>query len=168
MLLQQQTAVTKKGGEEGVLSMVMKEPAGKRSRAVERKLRRREALKARPVAEVTVTFRHVEPTDAIRRYGERKFAHVAEALKRPCTVHLILSVDKYRQCGEVTVKSGRLAVLAAQQETKDLYSVIDLLADKVQRQLKKHLEKIEAKKWRAPSAGEVLSAAEEAESESRS
>ena len=61
--------------------MVMKEPAGKRSRAVERKLRRREALKARPVAEVTVTFRHVEPTDAIRRYGERKLAHVAEALK---------------------------------------------------------------------------------------
>jgi ribosomal subunit interface protein len=168
VLLQQQTAVTKRGGEEGVFSMVMKEPAGKRSRAVERKLRRREALKARPVAEVTVTFRHVEPTDAIRRYGERKLAHVAEALKRPCTVHLILSVDKYRQCGEVTVKSGRLAVLAAQQETKDLYSVIDLLADKVQRQLKKHLEKIEAKKWRAPSAGEVLSAAEEAESESRS
>ena len=126
------------------------------------------ALKARPVAQVTVTFRHVEPTEAIRQYGERKLGHVAQALKRPCTVHLILSVDKYRQCGEVTVKSGRLAVVAAQQETKDLYSVIDLLADKVQRQLKKHLEKIEAKKWRAPSAGEVLSAAEEAESESRS
>jgi putative sigma-54 modulation protein len=148
--------------------MVMKEPAGKRSRAVERKLRRREALKARPVAEVTVTFRHVEPTDAIRRYGERKLAHVAEALKRPCTVHLILSVDKYRQCGEVTVKSGSLALVAAQQETKDLYSVIDLLADKVQRQLKRHLEKIEAKKSRTPSTGELLSAAEEAESDSRS
>jgi len=59
-------------------------------------------------------------------------------------------------------------VVAAQQETKDLYSVIDLLADKVQRQLKKHLEKIEAKKWRARSSGEVMSAAEEAESDSRS
>jgi putative sigma-54 modulation protein len=146
----------------------MKEPTGKRNRVVERKLRRREQLKARPVAEVTVTFRHVEPTEAIRRYGERKLAHLAKALMRPCTVHLILSVDKYRQCGEVTVKSGSLAVVAAQQETKDLYSVIDLLADKVQRQLKKHLEKIEAKKSRAPSTGEVLSAAEEAESDSRS
>jgi putative sigma-54 modulation protein len=146
----------------------MKEPTGKRNRVVERKLRRREQLKARPVAEVTVTFRHVEPTEAIRRYGERKLAHLAKALMRPCTVHLILSVDKYRQCGEVTVKSGSLAVVAAQQESKDLYSVIDLLADKVQRQLKKHLEKIEAKKSRAPSTGEVLSAAEEAESDSRS
>jgi putative sigma-54 modulation protein len=146
----------------------MKEPTGKRNRVVERKLRRREQLKARPVADVTVTFRHVEPTEAIRRYGERKLAHLAKALMRPCTVHLILSVDKYRQCGEVTVKSGSLAVVAAQQETKDLYSVIDLLADKVQRQLKKHLEKLEAKKSRAPSAGELLSAAEEAESDSRS
>jgi putative sigma-54 modulation protein len=146
----------------------MKEPTGKRNRVVERKLRRREQLKARPVAEVTVTFRHVEPTEAIRRYGERKLAHLAKALMRPCIVHLILSVDKYRQCGEVTVKSGSLAVVAAQQESKDLYSVIDLLADKVQRQLKKHLEKIEAKKSRAPATGEVLSAAEEAESDSRS
>ena len=146
----------------------MKEPTGKRNRVVERKLRRREQLKARPVAEVTVTFRHVEPTEAIRRYGERKLAHVAKALMRSCTVHLILSVDKYRQCGEVTVKSGRLAVVAAQHESKDLYSVIDLLADKVQRQLKKHLEKLEAKKSRAPSTGELLSAAEEAESDSRS
>ena len=148
--------------------MATKESAGKRTRGVERKLRRRAQLKARPAADVTVTFRHVEPTEAIRRYGERKLGHVAMALKRPCSVHLILSVDKYRQCGEVTVKSGRLAVVAAQEETKDLYSVIDLLADKVQRQLKKHLEKKETKKWRAPSAGEVLSAAEEAESGSRS
>src|SRR5271163_574584 len=148
--------------------MATKGPAGKRNRVVERKLRRREQLKARPVSQVTVTFRHVEPTEAIRQYGERKLGHVAQALMRPCTVHLILSVDKYRQCGEVTVKSGRLAVVAAQEETKDLYSVIDLLADKVQRQLKKHLEKFEAKKWRAQSAGEVLSAAEEAESDSRS
>jgi ribosome hibernation promoting factor len=124
---------------------------------VQRRERRRAQLKARPQAEVTVTFRHVESTDAIRLYAERKLAHVAQVLKRECAVHLILSVDKYRQRGEVTVKSGRLAVVAAQGETKDLYSVIDLLADKVERQLKAHLEKIQTRKCRAPSAGELLS-----------
>ncbi len=109
---------------------------------------------------VTVTFRHVEPTDAIRLYAERKLAHVGKLLKRSCDAHLILSVDKYRQHGEVTVKSGRLSV-TAQEETKDLYSVIDLLADKVGHQLKKHLEKFKAKKVRSLSTGEVLSASEE-------
>ncbi len=108
---------------------------------------------------VTVTFRHVMPTDAIKTYAERKFAHMAKLLKRSCTVHLILTVDKYRQHGEVTIKSGRLAV-TAQQETRDLYSVIDLLADKACRQLKSHLGKFKDKKLRALSTVEVLSAAE--------
>ena len=110
--------------------------------------------------EVSVTFRHVEPTDALRLYAERKFAHVGKVIKRTCTAHLILTVDKYRQHGEVTVKSGRLSV-SAQEETKDLYSVIDLLTDKIGRQLKKHLEKFEAKKVRSPSTGELLSTSEE-------
>jgi len=132
---------------------------GRKIRALSRKVRRT-ARKAQMGADVTVTFRHVEPTDAIRVYAERKFAHVAKFLKRACVVHLILSVDKFRQCGEVTVKSGHLDV-AAQEETRDLYSVIDLLADKVARQLKSHLGKATAKKVRAASAGGVLTDAGE-------
>jgi len=133
---------------------------GKRGRATIRKVRRAARIANASATEVTVTFRHVEPTDAIRLYAERKLAHVGKLLKRTCQAHLILTVDKYRQHGEVTVKSGRLSV-TAQEETKDLYSVIDLLADKVGRQLKKHLEKFKAKKVRSPSTGEVLSASEE-------
>jgi putative sigma-54 modulation protein len=133
---------------------------GKRGRATVRKVRRAERIANAPVTEVTVTFRHVEPTDALRLYAERKFAHIGKLIKRTCQAHLILTVDKYRQHGEVTVKSGRLSV-TAQEETKDLYSVIDLLEDKVGRQLKKHLEKFKAKKVRSPSTGQVLSASEE-------
>jgi ribosomal subunit interface protein len=132
----------------------------KGTRAKIRKARRTARVADSTGTDVTVTFRHVEPTDAIRLYAERKLAHVGKVLKRSCYVHLILTVDKYRQHGEVTVKSGRLSV-TAEEETKDLYSVIDLLADKVGRQLKKHLEKFKAKKVRSLSTGEVLSASEE-------
>ena len=133
---------------------------GKRGRASIRKVRRAERIANAPITEVTVTFRHVEPTDAIKVYAEKKFAHFGRSIKRACVAHLILTVDKYRQHGEVTVKSGRLSVIA-QEETKDLYSVIDLLTDNVGRQLKKHLEKFKAKKVRSLSTGEVLSASEE-------
>jgi len=119
-----------------------------------------------PPVVVMVTFRHVAPTDAIRTYAERKFAHVAKFLKRTCEVHLILTVDKYRQQGEVTVKSGRLLVTAL-EETHDLYSVIDSLADKVERQLKSQLGKSKAKRLRAPSTGKVLTVAEDPTSVSR-
>jgi ribosomal subunit interface protein len=112
--------------------------------------------KARVEATVTVTFRHVAPTPALAQYAQRKLGRVAKFLKRAAQAHVILSVDKYRQCGEVTVKSGRFMV-SAQEEDRDLYSVIDLLAAKVQRQVKKHLEKLEARKVRSPSAVEVLS-----------
>lgn len=118
--------------------------------------------KSRVQTRVTVTFRHVAPTPALEQYAERKLGSIAKFLKRPAEAHLILSVDKYRQCGEVTLKSGRV-MISAQEEDKDLYSVIDLLKAKVQRQVKKHLEKVEARKVRALSAGEVLSASEESE-----
>ena len=135
---------------------------GKRSRALLRRTRRL-SLKARiPAPEVSVTFRHVQPTEAIRAYAERKLSHPAKFLKRPCQVHLILTVDKFRHRGEVTVRSGYLAA-AAQEETKDLYSVIDLLADKIERQLKDHRSKTTTKKLRSPSAGELMSQ-EQAES----
>jgi len=140
--------------------MIRKPSEGKRTRTLARKGRRALRKADIPPTGVTVTFRHVEPTDALRSYAVRKFSHLARFLKRACDVHLILSVDKHRQRGEVTVKSGRLAV-TAQEQTKDLYSVIDLLADKVGRQLKSHLGKVKAKKVRAPSTGQVLSAVEE-------
>ncbi len=138
--------------------MERKTSEGKRGRAAARKVRATARKAATPPPAVTVTFRHVDSSDALRAYAERKFAHVGKLLKRPCDAHLILTVDKYRQHGEVTVKSGRLAVTAA-EETKDLYAVIDLLADKIGRQLKSHLGKSKTKKVRAPSAGEVMSAA---------
>jgi putative sigma-54 modulation protein len=128
---------------------------GKRSRVESRTARRKARTAAIPPTAVEVTFRHVEPTSALRSYAERKLAHMSRYANRSCHAHVILTVDKYRQYGEVTVKSGRLT-LAAQEETKDLYSVIDLLAANVERQLKKHLGKIKGKRLRAGSSAEAL------------
>lgn len=140
------------------MGMDSKAGKGRRSRAQTRGSKRAARMRD-PELRVNVTFRHLEPTEALQQYAERKLAHVARALKRPCEAHLILSVDKYRHCGEVTFKAGRLAAAAAEENT-DLYAVIDLLADKVERQLKKHVEKLTAKRMRAPSTPEVLTAQE--------
>jgi ribosomal subunit interface protein len=145
---------------------MIKTNAGKKMRVATSAASRAARRAQIPPVVVTVTFRHVEPSAAIRAYAERKFAHLAKFLKRTCEAHLILTIDKYRQHGEVTIKSGHLTV-TAQEETKDLYSVIDLLADKVGRQLKSHLGKAKGKKLRAPSTGEVLSSFEESTPEPR-
>ena len=139
--------------------MSMKNGKGKKSRAIVRKAKRQQRIKKSEIA-VNVTFRHMEPTDALRQYAEKKFAHLGRVLKRSAEAHLILDVDKYRQCGEVTFKSGRILATAAEENT-DLYAVIDLLTDKVGRQLKKHVAKVTGKKMRSPSTPEVLAATEE-------
>ena len=139
--------------------MSTKHGKGKKSRAIGRKAKRQQRLSVADVA-VNVTFRHMEPTDALRQYAEKKLGHLGRILKRPAEAHLILEIDKYRQCGEVTFKSGRIAATAAEENT-DLYAVIDLLTDKVGHQLKKHVEKATSKKMRSPSTPEVLAATEE-------
>lgn len=139
--------------------MSMKNGKGKKTRAVARRVKRAERIKGAEVA-VHVTFRHIDATDALRQYAEKKFAHLSRILKQPAEAHLILEVDKYRQSGEVTFKSGRIAATAAEENT-DLYAVIDLLTDKVGHQLKKHVEKAKSKKMRSPSTPQALIAAEE-------
>ena len=139
--------------------MSMNNGKGKKSRALVRKEKRQQRVAAHEVA-VQVTFRHMEATQALHDYAEKKFAHLGRILKRPGEAHLILDVDKYRQTGEVTFKSGKIFATAV-EENVDLYAVIDLLTDKIARQLKKHVEKVKGKKMRAPSTPEVLAAAEE-------
>ncbi len=139
--------------------MSMTNGKGKKSRAIERKAKRQQRIKGAEVA-VQVTFRHLEPTAALRLYAEKKFAHLSRVLKQPAEAHLILEVDKYRQCGEVIFKSGRITATAAEENT-DLYAVIDLLTDKIGHQLKKHVEKVKSKKMRSLSTPEVLAATEE-------
>jgi putative sigma-54 modulation protein len=140
--------------------MKAKASESNRSRSNQGTIRRPARKAAVPAVAVTVTFRHVEPTPSIRQYAERKLNLVAARLKRACSIHLILTIDKYRHQGEVTVKSGRFT-MTAREETKDLYAVIDVLADKISRQLKTNLAKIETRRVRAASTGEILAAAED-------
>jgi ribosomal subunit interface protein len=140
--------------------MKAKASESKHSRSTSGSARRPARKTIASMAALTITFRHIEPTPALHAYAERKLNHVAARLKRACSIHLILTIEKYRHQGEVTVRSGRFA-MTAREETKDLYAVIDLLADKIGRQLKSNLARIETRRMRTPSAGEILAAAED-------
>ena len=73
---------------------------------------------------VSVTFRHVEPTAALRTYAEEKLVRVKKYLRRPVDAHVILSVSKERHVAEITLKADHVTMFA-QEETHDLYSAID-------------------------------------------
>jgi putative sigma-54 modulation protein len=87
--------------------------------------------------QVTVTFRNVEATDALRRYADAKVRRaVSKYFRRPLEGHVVLTVNKRRHTADITINAGRVT-LNAQHETGDLYSAIDLAVDKIERQAKK-------------------------------
>ncbi len=90
--------------------------------------------------QITVTFRHVDPTPPLKAYAEEKLARVKKYLRRPVDAHVILSVAKERHAAEITLKADHVTMFA-QETTHDLYSAIDLAIDKLEHQAQRLHEK---------------------------
>jgi putative sigma-54 modulation protein len=106
---------------------------------------------------VTVTFRHVRPTDALRRHAEKKAARLQRFLHHPIEAHVVLSVLKHRHIAEVIVNADRMSFTAT-EETGDLYSAIDLSMGKVERQISKRTAKRKSRKHDGGGAEEPAAA----------
>ena len=90
--------------------------------------------------QVNITGRHLEITDALRDYVEEKFDRLERHFDRIIAVQVILQVEKLKQKAEAALHvAGREVV--ANAEHGDMYAAIDLLVDKLDRQLIKHKEK---------------------------
>ncbi|MDQ3617361.1 MAG: ribosome-associated translation inhibitor RaiA [Pseudomonadota bacterium] len=84
---------------------------------------------------------HMEVTAAMRDYVETKLAKLKRHYDQPFDVRTQLSLDKPAHRAEATVNiAGR--TLHADANAIDMYAAIDLLADKLDRLLMKHKEKM--------------------------
>jgi len=84
---------------------------------------------------ISVTFRHVDPSDSIKRYAEEKLAKVQKFLRRPMTARVTVALDKLRHRVEVRVSSGA-DHYEAHEATEDMYASIDKVIDKLERQIR--------------------------------
>ena len=83
----------------------------------------------------------IEVTPALRDYVESKLRRLARHFDHPFDIRTQLSLDKPDHRAEATVSiSGR--TLHADANAIDMYAAIDLLADKLDRLLMKHKEKL--------------------------
>lgn len=97
---------------------------------------------------VAVTFRHTKPTEALKKYAEEKVHRIGRYFSRSLDAHVILSVDaKERQVAEVELHAPG-TTLHGKEEKEDLYSAIDLVTYKIERQVKKRKEKIKLSRRR--------------------
>jgi putative sigma-54 modulation protein len=90
---------------------------------------------------LNVSGHHLAVTPAIRTYVESKLERVARHFDHVIDAHVILTVDKLRQKAEVTLHV-RGKDLHCKCEDQDLYAAIDLLADKLDRQVLRYKDKL--------------------------
>lgn len=90
---------------------------------------------------ITVTFRHMDSSDALRIYAEEKTERFQKYLSEPIEVHWVLSVEKIRHIADAAITASGVTI-KAQEATGDMYSAIDAVLDKLEQQVRKHKEKL--------------------------
>ena len=91
--------------------------------------------------QLTITGHHIEVTPALRAYVTEKMQRLVRHFDKVLSVDVILKVDKLNQIAEATVNAGG-RTLFANDTAEDMYAAIDGLIDKLDRQVKRHKEKL--------------------------
>ena len=90
--------------------------------------------------QVNISGHQLEVTKPLREYTESKLNKLAGHFDKITNVQVIMKVDKLQQKIEATLQIPGGEVVA-NAEHEDMYASIDLLTDKLDRQLIKHKEK---------------------------
>ena len=90
---------------------------------------------------ISVTFRHMEPTEDFRKYAEEKIGRLKKYLYNPADAKVVLTVEKHRNIAEVVVNADKTTI-KGKETTDDMYKAIDTVTDKIEKQIKKHKGKL--------------------------
>ena len=93
--------------------------------------------------QIQMTFRHMDPSDAMKELVEDKVSRVKKFLQGPIEANVVLSTERYLHACDVTISSGG-HVYKGREETDDMYSSIDRVMDKIERQIDKTKGRIRA------------------------
>lgn len=91
--------------------------------------------------QLSLSGHHVEITPALRSYVEKKVERVMRHFDQVIDAHCVLTVEKLRRKAEATLHL-RGETIHALAEDQNMYAAIDALADKLDRRVRKHKEKV--------------------------
>jgi putative sigma-54 modulation protein len=89
---------------------------------------------------IIITGRHLDLTDNLKQYAEGKIKKFRKYLTNITEASIILSVEKYRHKAEVLLRVNGVNI-QAESVTGEMYSSIDDVVEKLERQVKKHRDK---------------------------
>ena len=91
--------------------------------------------------QTSVTFKNLDPSDNLKSYIQDKLDRFDKYLYNPAIATVVLSVEKFRHIAEIKISGDRLNI-NGKEESNDMYSAIDVVLDKLGKQIKKNKQKV--------------------------
>ena len=95
---------------------------------------------------INVKGRNVDVTPAMKDYVEKKIAKITKQFKAVGDITAVLKIEHGYHIAEITVPASGI-LLRAQESTKDMYSSIDLVVEKIERQIHKYKTRLMKRKY---------------------
>ena len=91
--------------------------------------------------QIRVTGRHVEVTDEVRDYVTDKASKLPRYYDRIHEIEVVLDHESEQFTAEMIVRADRKNTFIASETGPDTFALVDLIVEKIERQLTKHKEK---------------------------
>ncbi len=91
--------------------------------------------------DISITGHHVHVSDSIRNYVNKRLQKVANHFRQPANVDVVLHKEHDSFHLEATLHGKKMAIHASSQST-DMFSAIDAMSSKLDRQVIKHKERL--------------------------
>jgi len=98
----------------------------------------------------SVTFRHMEATDGLKQYAKERVERIKKYFPDPIAVNVVMSTERgYSHRADINVQLHNGIKLAGRESTENMYSSIDLVVAKIERQIRKYKNKLRARKTKS-------------------
>ena len=94
------------------------------------------------IVKTSVTFRHMDATDALKNYAQERIQRVTKYSPDPISCHVVMSAEKYLHTVDITLRLHNGFSVAGHESTEDMYSSVDLVIAKIERQIRRYKEKL--------------------------
>jgi putative sigma-54 modulation protein len=109
---------------------------------------------------ITITFRHMDVSEAVKGYAHEKIAKLQKYLRQAMSAQVTLSIEGLDHVADVRIQSGSQAFHANERRQEDMNASIDLVLDKLERQIQSHKGANVAKKHGGMNAGQFAAVVE--------
>jgi putative sigma-54 modulation protein len=109
---------------------------------------------------VNITFRKMEGPDAIKEHVTKKVGRVRKYLQGPVEANVVMSVERHLHQCDVTITAAGWTFKGA-EETEDMYTSVDKVMDKIERQIRRRKGQEQARK--SPGSSSTRDALEQLE-----